>query len=138
MSSHSTRQSSPAQAVAEAGRAVTLRYHNLTKHSYESVRRCRHTLDWANQPSTHKRYLDLEHRALPGGPVPGDLPPTLELLQRLASPAAQGPERSLSGLSELSVLCRLSYGIAAELTRPGITYSLRAAVRAAAQPAVAA
>jgi len=134
MSSHSTRQSRPAKAVAEAGQAVTLRYHDLTKHSYESVRRHGHTLDWANQPSTHKRYLGLNQRALPRRPVPGDLPPTLELLQGLASPAVQGVEPSLCGLDELSALCRLSYGITAQKARSDLTYSLRAAV----QPAVAA
>ena len=132
MSPHSTRQGRQAQAGAVAGQAVTLRYHDLTKHSYESVRRSRHTLDWANQPSTHKRYLDLEQHAPPRETLPGDLPPTLELLRRLAAPEAQGQERTLSGRGELSALCRLSYGITAQMSRPGLTYSLRAAPSAGA------
>ena len=34
-----------------------LTYHEETKHSYESVYRSRHFLDWANQPQPFKCYL---------------------------------------------------------------------------------
>src|SRR5215470_14837292 len=40
-------------------------YHNRTKHSYESVRRNIHFLDWANHPLPFKIYPDLEPLALP-------------------------------------------------------------------------
>ena len=43
-----------------------LTYHEETKHSYESVYRSRHFLDWANQPQPFKCYLDLEAIPLPG------------------------------------------------------------------------
>ena len=41
------------------------KYHDLTKHSYWSIRRSPHYLDWINQPSPFKIYPDLEPVALP-------------------------------------------------------------------------
>src|SRR5258708_19648231 len=40
-------------------------YHNGTKHSYASVRRNPHFLDWDNQPSPFKVYPALEPAPLP-------------------------------------------------------------------------
>lgn len=40
-------------------------YHDSTKHSYWSVRRNAHYLDWANAPAPFKVYPDLEPIALP-------------------------------------------------------------------------
>jgi SagB-type dehydrogenase family enzyme len=41
------------------------RYHEATKHSYESVRRGARALDWANQPSPYKEDPGLELEPLP-------------------------------------------------------------------------
>jgi SagB-type dehydrogenase family enzyme len=41
------------------------RYHEATKHSYESVRRRARPLDWANQPSPYKEYPGIELEPLP-------------------------------------------------------------------------
>jgi hypothetical protein len=43
----------------------TRNYHSQTKHSYESVRRNAHFLDWPNQPLLFKTYRDLEPIPLP-------------------------------------------------------------------------
>jgi SagB-type dehydrogenase family enzyme len=40
-------------------------YHQRTKHSYESVRRVAHYLDWENHPLLFKIYPDLEPIPLP-------------------------------------------------------------------------
>src|SRR5258706_5738840 len=40
-------------------------YHNATKHSYESVRRNAHYLDWANYPFPFKLYPELKPIPLP-------------------------------------------------------------------------
>jgi len=130
MSSHSTRQRRPAEAQSPAGSAVTLRYHDLTRHSYDSVRERPHTLDWENQPSTSKRYLDLGRQPLPPEMLPG-LPPTWELLRRLSSPASL-PARSACGLAELAALCYLGYGTTARKAYPGFVSTLRAAPSAGA------
>jgi SagB-type dehydrogenase family enzyme len=41
------------------------RYHEATKHSYESVRRGARALDWANQPSPYKEYPGLRLEPIP-------------------------------------------------------------------------
>jgi SagB-type dehydrogenase family enzyme len=52
------------------------RYHDATKHSYESVRRRARPLDRANQPSPYKEYPEIELEPLP---------PELERLLRLGA-----------------------------------------------------
>ena len=41
------------------------RYHDLTKHSYQSIRADRHYLDWSNQPSPFKIYRTIDPIPLP-------------------------------------------------------------------------
>jgi SagB-type dehydrogenase family enzyme len=43
-------------------------YHEGTKHTFESVRRSAHLLDWDNRPHPFKEYVDLEPVALPAEP----------------------------------------------------------------------
>jgi SagB-type dehydrogenase family enzyme len=52
------------------------RYHEATKHSYESVRRGARGLDWANKPDPYKEYPGIELEPLP---------PELERLLRLGA-----------------------------------------------------
>jgi SagB-type dehydrogenase family enzyme len=46
--------------------AAARRYHEGTKHTYESVRRGARPLDWANRPHPFKDYLGLEPESLSG------------------------------------------------------------------------
>jgi hypothetical protein len=63
-----------------------LRYHTGTKHSYESIRRNAHFLDWPNRPLPFKTYRDLDPNLLPrerestGGPAVVDLKSLRDLL----------------------------------------------------------
>ena len=129
MSSHSPTHKRSTEERSPTSAAVTLRYHERTKHSYYSVRREAYTLDWANQPSPYKRYLELERQPLPKQ-SPAGLPPTLELLRSLDEP--NGAPRGPASLAELSALCHLGYGITAQKVYPGLTYELRAAPSAGA------
>src|SRR5215471_14045382 len=45
--------------------SLAWKYHDLTKHSAESIRSSRHYLNWSNQPSKFKIYPDLTPIALP-------------------------------------------------------------------------
>jgi SagB-type dehydrogenase family enzyme len=45
--------------------AAASEYHERTKHSFESVRRSAHLLDWENRPHPFKDYSALEARPLP-------------------------------------------------------------------------
>jgi SagB-type dehydrogenase family enzyme len=47
------------------------RYHERTKHSFESIRRGAHSMDWDNEPSRFKRYRDQETQPLPRSPGTG-------------------------------------------------------------------
>jgi SagB-type dehydrogenase family enzyme len=61
-------------------------YHSATKHSYESIRRNVHFLDWPNQPLPFKIYRELEPIPLPpeqkrpGVPAPTDMKTLRNLL----------------------------------------------------------
>jgi SagB-type dehydrogenase family enzyme len=86
---------------------AALHYHERTKHSYESVRASRHTLDWANRPHAFKEYVGLEAIPLPAEP-PG--------AERVAAPS----------FSDLSWILRWGAGVIRTRRLPGgETYSFR-------------
>ncbi|MGH2690117.1 MAG: hypothetical protein ACRDKW_15125, partial [Actinomycetota bacterium] len=53
------------------GADVLRRYHELTKHSYQSVRTGPRGLDWANVPRRFKDYVGLETVPLPAPTTTG-------------------------------------------------------------------
>ncbi len=55
------------------------RYHDFTKHSYQSIRADQHYLDWSNQPSPFKIYPGLEPIPLPRSMVQ-TLAPALDVI----------------------------------------------------------
>ena len=55
-------------------------YHDSTKHSFWSIRRGVHTLDWANKPLEFKVYTELDAIELPREVPPLSLP-ALEAIQ---------------------------------------------------------
>ena len=54
-------------------------YHELTKHSVESLRRVPHYLDWANMPNPFRHYDGVPILDLPADPPPPQIP-ALEVL----------------------------------------------------------
>jgi SagB-type dehydrogenase family enzyme len=104
-------------------------YHNLTKHSYESVRSSTHFLDWDNQPLPYKEYLDV--RSIP---LSRDFPllkmPALEAISTVFTDYS-----GESGLSvkDLSNILFHSAGIIRRKSFPGgISIDFRAAACAGA------
>jgi len=59
-------------------------YHDLTKHSYWSIRSSPHYLDWANKPSPFKVYPGIEPIPLPRALVQ-TLAPALEVVAALGA-----------------------------------------------------
>lgn len=55
-------------------------YHEVTKHSAESLRRNRHYLDWANMPNPFRHYEDVPILDLPSDP-PAPQISALEVLE---------------------------------------------------------
>jgi len=108
-------------------------YHDLTKHSYWSVRTSAHFLDWANRPSPFKVYPDAESIALPRDLTPSGFP-------LLAAITSNGQEESRQEescevtptLEQLASVLFYSAGVTKTKTYPGGTVYFRAAACAGA------
>jgi SagB-type dehydrogenase family enzyme len=86
---------------------ATWRYHDSTKHSYQSVRSSRHVLDWANQPIPYKIYSSLEPIPLPSEFAPSGV----SALDAIAGNREQPAGERLPDLATLARLCFFSNGI---------------------------
>ena len=86
---------------------LALTYHEETNHSYESVYRDRHFLDWANQPRPFKHYPGLE-----AIPLPPDLPVTrMPALLALSLPGALTVPTPLLTLHDLAYVLFYAAGV---------------------------
>ena len=103
-------------------------YHNLTKHSYMSVRTSPHFLDWPNMPSPFKVYAELEPIALPRDLIETGAP----ALAAIASPrlVPSGPIKP--SLDQLAAFLYYSSGVTKTKAYPGGTIYFRAAACAGA------
>jgi SagB-type dehydrogenase family enzyme len=107
------------------------KYHNLTKHSYWSVRTVPHYLDWANQPYPFKTYLDIEPTKC-YTLQPLEFPETeLAALDALARPARPDPQRGID-IRRLASILYYSAGVTKEKNYPGGRIYFRAAACAGA------
>ena len=73
-------------------------YHDRTKHSFESIRRSGHSMDWDNEPSRFKHYPELETRPLPRAP---DSAVTSHRAVRASAGGRRAAALDLLGLSHL-------------------------------------
>lgn len=104
------------------------RYHNLTKHSFQSIRADRHYLDWSNQPSPFKVYPSLEPL-----PLPRSLVQTLApALQVVSSIGVEFAEEKKPDLARLSSILYYSAGVTKHRAYPGGELYFRAAACAGA------
>lgn len=92
-------------------------YHNGTKHSYQSVRSSRHSLDFSNQPIPFKIYKTLEPIPLPGPSPMGRVPLTAVTMPAIgaiaASPSGVAGD-CIPDLPAITMLLYLSAGITRE------------------------
>ena len=98
-----------------------LEYHELTKHSAESLRRTQHYLDWANMPNPFRHYEGVPVLDLPADPAAPQIS-ALEVLE-----GKTGNTRARDGAEFLSQLMFYSASISASKRVPstGAIYSLR-------------
>jgi SagB-type dehydrogenase family enzyme len=98
-----------------------LEYHELTKHSAESLRRTQHYLDWANMPNPFRHYERVPVVDLPADP-PAPQISALEVLE-----GKTGNTLARDGAEFLSQLMFYSASISALKRVPstGAIYSLR-------------
>jgi SagB-type dehydrogenase family enzyme len=94
---------------------LALTYHEETKHSYESVYRSRHFLDWANQPQPLKLYLGLEAIPLPPDLLVTQMPALLALSQ----PGATTVTMPVPTLHDLAYVLFYAAGVTKRRFYPG-------------------
>jgi SagB-type dehydrogenase family enzyme len=104
------------------------RYHDFTKHSYQSIRADRHYLDWSNQPTPFKIYPSLEPIPLPRSLVQ-TLAPALEVV---ASTGVEFVGEKKPDLARLASILYYSAGVTKHKTYPGGELYFRAAACAGA------
>jgi len=102
--------------------AAAWRYHNGTKHSYLSVRRNPHYLDWSNKPLPFKVYPNIDPIQLPRD-VPETGMAAMSVIAENVRPA--GPK--LPTLNDLALLLYFSAGITKRRRYPGGEIYFRAA-----------
>ena len=103
-------------------------YHDLTKHSYWSIRSSPHYLDWANKPSPFKIYPSIDPISLPRSLVQ-TLAPALEVT---GSRGVLSTGEGGMDLSRLSSILYYSAGVTKHKTYPGGELYFRAAACAGA------
>ena len=96
-------------------------YHEITKHSVESLRSAPHVLDWANMPDPFRHYEGVPILDLPADP-PGPVAPALDVLHDVL-----GSTPARDGATFLSQLLFYSAAISASKRVPstGYRYALR-------------
>jgi SagB-type dehydrogenase family enzyme len=94
---------------------IAFTYHEETKHSYESVYRSHHFLDWDNQPRPYKVYVGLEPIALPQPLPETNTPALLALSPPTVSPRARRPLH----LADLASLLFYAAGVTRRRRYPG-------------------
>ncbi|MPZ13727.1 MAG: SagB/ThcOx family dehydrogenase [Chloroflexi bacterium] len=118
------RRAAGAWQVTGANARTAREYHEATKHSLESIRSGRHSLEWANQPRTHKLYNpDLERIALPRAYVPPHVP----AITAVSPIEAPRDGVRIPDLSTLATLLHYSAGITKHLRHPSGAMPFRAA-----------
>jgi SagB-type dehydrogenase family enzyme len=105
---------------------IARHYHQVTKHSLQSLRSSRHFLDWRNEPLQYKIYPDVAVF-----PLPAELPvygkSTLSVLR-----TQDDNQDAVLGLRELAYLLYYCGGITKKLVHPGGEIYFRAAPSAGA------
>src|SRR5690554_5997884 len=103
--------------------AAAREYHDATKHSFWSVRRNAHFLDWPNKPLDFKVYTELDPIELPRDVPPLEMP-------ALDAIAARGDAPSGEAIPDLKALVQVLYyaaGITRSRPAPGGELHFRAA-----------
>ena len=108
--------------------AAAWRYHDLTKHSYWSIRNSPHYLDWANRPAPFKIYPSVDPI-----PLPRDLVQTLApALEVTASNDVAFTGDNKPDLARLTSILYYSAGVTKHKTYAGGELYFRAAACAGA------
>ena len=96
-------------------------YHELTKHSVESLRRTQHYLDWANMPNSFRHY-----EGVPILDFPADPPiPQISALEVLEGKTGNTSARDGAGFLSRLMFYSASISASKRVSSTGDTYALR-------------
>ncbi|HEU0172759.1 MAG TPA: SagB/ThcOx family dehydrogenase [Blastocatellia bacterium] len=98
-------------------------YHEGTKHSFQSVRKNAHFLDWPNKPQPFKIYTTLDPIELPREVPPLDMP----ALEAISRQSAETTVDVIPDLQDLAQILYYSAGITKIKKHPGGEIMFRAA-----------
>src|SRR5438093_2972121 len=101
--------------MTSADPSAARRYHERTKHSFQSVRADRHFLDWDIMPRPFKVYPDLEPIPLPRD-VTSSTRPALAAIADAGAVTGTGPQLDRTALARLFYF---SAGVLRRTTYPG-------------------
>jgi SagB-type dehydrogenase family enzyme len=102
---------------------ATWRYHDATKHSYSSIRKNPHFLDWENRPLPFKIYPNSEPY-----PLPRDVPQTgVAALSAISAPVSSSRADAVPDLQDLARILYFSAGITRKRAYPDGEIYFRAA-----------
>jgi len=91
------------------------RYHNDTKHSYQSIRSNPHYLDWRNQPQPFKVYPKLD-----AIPLPRQVPQTgMAALSAISTIPGEPESAAVPEMNALALLLYYSAGVTKQKRLPG-------------------
>jgi SagB-type dehydrogenase family enzyme len=89
-------------------------YHDGTKHSYWSIRKHPHFLDWANRPQPFKIYPQIEPIVLPRDPAQTGV----AALSAISEPVPSSRADAVPDLRDLARILYFSAGITKQRTHP--------------------
>src|SRR5690348_5803360 len=102
---------------------ATWKYHDGTKHSYWSIRKDPHFLDWANRPLPFKTYPLIEPL-----PLPRDVPQTgVAALSAISEPLPSVGGDAVPDVHDLARILYFSAGITKQRKYPDGEIYFRAA-----------
>jgi SagB-type dehydrogenase family enzyme len=102
---------------------ATWNYHDGTKHSYESIRRNLHYLDWENQPLPYKIYMGIDPIPLPDDVFSAGV----GALEAVATTASNDASQNVPDLRCLAEIFHFSAGVTKQKKFPGGEMFFRAA-----------
>jgi SagB-type dehydrogenase family enzyme len=118
--------------VSNGERDAARRYHEVTKHSYISVRSDPHSLDWENRPLPYKIYPAAGSIALPRELDLSPRPATIAIAGGIADSAANAAEEKPFDLEAITRIFFSADGLTRSKSMGGEVYHFRAAASAGA------
>jgi len=118
--------------VSNSDRDAARHYHEVTKHSYTSVRSDPHALDWENRPLVYKIYPAAGSIAMPRELDLSPMPATVAIARVIGDSVENTAADEPLGLETLTRILFCAAGLTRSKSVAGEAYHFRAAASAGA------